>query len=168
MSPRAAVAWLQADRSRACPVPVGVVGPREATAAQCDTAEALGRALGEIGIPVLCGGRQGVMTAVSSGAAAVGGTVIGLLPDDEPDAANDHVSLVLATGIGVARNAVIARAAFALIAVGGGYGTMSECAFALQFGRPVFGLQNAPSIDGIAHVDAVDDAIEGVCRVFLG
>ena len=62
------------------------------------------------GLVVLCGGRQGVMEAVCRGATAAGGTAVGLTPDPDPDLANRYASIVLATGIGEARNAIIARA----------------------------------------------------------
>ena len=81
------------------------------------------------------------MTAVSEGAAGAGGTVVGLLPDDDPDAANPHVSVAVATGLGEMRNAVIVRNASAVIAIGGGYGTLSEIGFALKSATPVIGIQ---------------------------
>ena len=93
---------------------------------------ALGRGLAGLGVVVLCGGLVGVMTAVSRGAAEAGGTVVGVLPNGDWRTANPWVTIPIATGIGVARNAVIARAALALVAVGGGYGTLSEIAFGLQ------------------------------------
>ena len=167
LSPRAAVAWLQQRSGRPCPVPVGVVGPREARPEQLETARELGRGLAELGLVVLCGGRQGVMEAVSAAATEAGGQVVGLLPDEDAGMANPHVTIALATGIGIARNAIIARAAFALVAVGGGYGTISECAFALQFGRPVIGLANAPELAGMAQCTTVEAAVKAVAEALL-
>ena len=162
-----AVHWLQHDSGHPCRVPVGVVGPRQASSPQIETARRLGAWLGRLGLVVLCGGRQGVMEAVCRGVAAENGLSIGLLPDDHWDKANSFVSVPLASGIGVARNAVIARASLCLIAVGGGHGTLSEIAFGLQFGRPVFALARAPNVAGVRALDdwpAVEDA---VCRVVL-
>ncbi len=107
------------------------------------------------------------MEAVCKGVAGGGGTSVGLLPDEAWSAANPHVSLPLATGLGVARNAVIARAAFCLVAVGGGYGATSEIAFALQFGRPVFGLVEAPALPGIVQLDSVQAALSAVAERLL-
>lgn len=147
--------------------PVAVIGTRTPTAAQSSAAFAMGRFLAGHGVTVLCGGRSGVMEEVCRGVAEAGGLSIGLLPDDEPEAANPYVTVPLATGIGVARNALIARAACCLVAIGGGYGTLSEIAFALQFKRPVFLLEGAPSVDGAQACTDADAALDAVARVIL-
>ena len=164
---RGAVRWLQRESGRPCRAPVAVIGAREATEPQLAFATALGRGLAELGIVVLCGGLVGVMTAVSRGAAEAGGTVVGVLPNGDWRTANPWVTIPIATGIGVARNAVIARAALALIAVGGGYGTLSEIAFGLQFGKPVLGFFDAEPVPGVERVASVDDALDRVARVVL-
>jgi uncharacterized protein (TIGR00725 family) len=107
------------------------------------------------------------MEAACRGIATAGGISVGLLPDAEWDAANAYVSIPIATGIGVARNAIIARACWALVAVGGGYGTISEAAFGLQFGRPVFGLAGAPRIPGVVQLEDWPELEERLCRAFL-
>jgi uncharacterized protein (TIGR00725 family) len=163
-----AVRWLQTASGSPCRVPVGVIGPRAAEPRQLETAARLGGRLAGLGLVVLCGGREGVMAAVCEGVAAAGGTSIGLLPDDSWEAANPHVTVPIATGLGVARNAVIARASLCLVAVGGGYGTLAEVAFGLQFGRPVFGLDGAPEVAGVVALGSVDDACRAVARVALG
>ena len=80
------------------------------------------------------------MEASCAGARQEGGTTVGLLPGDDRAAANPHLDVALATGLGELRNGLIVRAADAVIAVGGGYGTLSEIGFALRLGRPVMGL----------------------------
>jgi hypothetical protein len=80
------------------------------------------------------------MEAGCRGTAEHGGISISLLPDATWKAANPCVTIPIATGLGVARNAIIAQAFFCLVAIDGGYGTLSEIAFGLQFGRPVFAL----------------------------
>jgi uncharacterized protein (TIGR00725 family) len=81
--------------------------------------------------------------------------------------ANPHVSVPIATGIGIARNALVARAALCLVAIGGGYGTISEIAFALQFEKKVFVLADGPLIDGVQPCDDAAQAADGVARVVL-
>ena len=162
-----AVHWLQHDSGHPCRVPVGVVGPRQASSPQIETARRLGAWLGRLGLVVLCGGRQGVMEAVCRGVAQCGGVSVGLLPDAHWTAANPYVGIPLATGIGEARNALIARAALCLLAIGGNHGTMSEMAFAQQFGRPVFGLEDAPPVPGTVRVADADAALHAVARVVL-
>jgi uncharacterized protein (TIGR00725 family) len=106
------------------------------------------------------------MEAACEGAASAGGMSIGLLPDDEWQAANRFVTIPIATGIGVARNAIIARAGLALVAVGG-YGTLSEIALALQFGRPVLTLLDAPAVSGVRPMDSVEATLDAVCHLVL-
>ena len=161
-----AVAWLFA-RPDCRRVPVGVIGPRDPTDDQRHTAEALGRRLGALNLAVMTGGRGGVMAAASRGVRAGGGLTLALLPDDDWEAANDAVAIPLATGIGSARNALIARACLALIAVGGGYGTLSEIAFGLHFDRPVFSLCDAPAVPGAVVCDGVDAVVAGLLPVLL-
>lgn len=119
---------------------VAVIGPSEAAAAELEAAEEVGRLLAQRGAVVVCGGLGGVMEAVSRGAASAGGTTIGILPGGDRGAANPHVTVAVATGIGEARNAIVARTADAVIAVGGAYGTLSEIALALRAGKRVVGL----------------------------
>ena len=102
-----ALRWLQRDSGRPRREPVAVVGGRRAGAADLERAHALGAALAKVGIVVLCGGRGGVMRAVCEGVASEGGLSIGLLPGDTVADANDAVSVPIATGLGIARNALI-------------------------------------------------------------
>jgi uncharacterized protein (TIGR00725 family) len=164
---REAVRWLQRESGQPCRVPVGVIGPRQASEAQLGTAVALGRALAETGLVVVCGGREGVMEAVCRGVASAGGLSIGLLPDADPALANPYVSVPLATGLGEARNALLARCALCLIAIGESYGTLSEVALGLQFGKPVLGLEGAPAVPGVRPIAGVDAALDAVAAVVL-
>jgi uncharacterized protein (TIGR00725 family) len=119
---------------------VAVVGPGEATPEEQAHAEEVGQLLAARGAVVVCGGLGGVMGAVSRGAASAGGAVIGILPGSDRGAANEHVTVAIATGMGEMRNALVVRAADAVIAVGGAYGTLSEIAFGLRTGVPVVGI----------------------------
>lgn len=148
-------------------VPVGIIGPREADAEELRLAEALGREIGRLGVPVLCGGRTGVMEAAAKGAKSASALTIGVLPDDDWSAANDYIDMPLATGLGPARNAVVARACDALVAVGGLYGTVTEVAYGLHFGKPVFGLAGAPKVKGVRHLDSVDRVVEELLPILL-
>lgn len=139
---------------------VGVIGPRDASPAQVAAARAIGQSLGGLGLTVICGGRSGVMEAVSAGVADAGGLVIGILPGSTPDEANPFVGIPLPTGLGEARNMVIAKAARVLIAVGGSYGTLSEVAYGLHFDKAVIGLEDAPAVEGVQHADTVEAAVE--------
>ena len=100
------------------------------------------------GAVLVCGGLGGAMEAACRGAKAEGGTTLGILPGTDRSAANPYVDVAVPTGLGEARNALVVRAADALIAVEGGYGTLSEIALALRAGKPVIGL-GTWEIDGI-------------------
>jgi uncharacterized protein (TIGR00725 family) len=119
---------------------IAVVGPGEASDGELVAAEAIGRVLAERGAVVICGGLGGVMAGACRGAKAAGGTTVGILPGKERAAANEWVDVAVPTGLGEARNALVVRAADAVIAVGGGYGTLSEIALALKAGKPVVGV----------------------------
>jgi uncharacterized protein (TIGR00725 family) len=162
-----AVRWMQRETPYKIRIPVGVIGPREAGPEQLRAAEGIGAGLADMGFSVICGGRQGVMEATCNGVRRAGGLSIGLLPESDPAAANHYVGIVIATGIGEARNALIARAAFCLVAIGDSYGTLSEVALGLQFGKSVFGLAGAASVEGVIQMNSVDDALAQVARCAL-
>lgn len=146
---------------------VGMIGPREARASQRAAAERIAFALGGLGLTLICGGRTGVMEAASKGCSEAGGLMIGILPGSTPEGANAHVAIPLPTGLGEARNMVIAKSARVLIAVGGSYGTLSEVAYGLHFDKPVIGLEAAPDVPGVTHVDGPDAAVEAALGALL-
>jgi uncharacterized protein (TIGR00725 family) len=146
---------------------VGVIGPRDASAVETATAEAVGAALGSLGLTVICGGRSGVMEAVSKGIATSGGLVIGILPGSTPNEANRFVGIPLPTGLGEARNMIIAKSARVLIAVGGSYGTLTEVAYGLHFGKAVIGLEGAAKVDGVQHAGSVAGAMDLAATALL-
>ena len=141
---------------------MAVVGAGEGSPEAEAAGEAVGRLLAESGATVVCGGLGGVMAAACRGAKAVGGTTLGILPGNDRQDANPWVDLAVATGMDEARNALIVRTADAVIAVAGGYGTLSEIALGLRLGRPVVVLDSW-AIDGTraAHdpADAVAQAL---------
>jgi uncharacterized protein (TIGR00725 family) len=143
---------------------VAVVGPGEGTAEEIRAAELIGRGLAEGGAIVVCGGLGGVMAAACHGASAVAGVTVGVLPGTDRASANEWVQIALPTGLGELRNGLIIRAADAVIAVGGAYGTLSEIALALRTGVPVIGLKTW-GIEGIEEVGSAAEAVErALCR----
>jgi uncharacterized protein (TIGR00725 family) len=138
---------------------VAVVGPSEATEEEAAIARAVGAGLARSGAIVLTGGRGGVMAAASRGAAESGGTTVGILPGTSRDEANEWVHVAIPTGLGELRNGLVVRAADAVIAVGGAYGTLSEVALALKTGVPVIGI-GTWKIDGIQSVSSPREAVE--------
>ncbi len=146
---------------------VGIIGPREASAAQFAAAERIGHDLGRLGLTLICGGKTGVMEAVSKGCSAAGGLMIGILPGNEPRDANPYVGVPLPTGLGEARNMVIAKSARVLIAIGGSYGTLSEVAYGLHFSKTVIGLEGAPDVAGVTHVASTEEAVSRALEALI-
>jgi uncharacterized protein (TIGR00725 family) len=137
---------------------VAVVGPGSAGEEQVAAAEEAGRLIAERGALLVCGGLGGVMEAACRGARSAGGTTLGLLPGDDRGDANPFVDIALPTGLGEGRNALVVRAADAVLAIGGGYGTLSEIALALRAGKPVIGV-GTWDIEGVQAVDGVEAAV---------
>lgn len=120
---------------------VAVCGPSAATPEELAWAEEIGRLLARAGAVLVCGGLGGVMEAAARGCEAEGGTSVGILPGGDRRAANPHLTVAVATGMGEARNAVIVRTADVVIAISGEFGTLSEIALARKMGKPVVGLR---------------------------
>jgi uncharacterized protein (TIGR00725 family) len=119
---------------------IAIVGAADASADELEAAESVGRLLAERGVVVVCGGRGGVMEAACRGAAGQGGITLGLLPGSEASGGNPFLTIALPTGMNQARNAILALAGEAIIAIGGGPGTLSEIGLALKAGKRVVGL----------------------------
>ena len=146
---------------------VAVVGPGDASTTEFDAAEAVGRGLARAGATVVTGGLGGVMAAASRGATSAGGTTVGLLPGTSRADGNEWLTIALPTGMGELRNGLVVRAADAVIAIGGGYGTLSEVALALKTGTPVIGL-NTWAIEGVEPVDSPEEAVNQALRRTAG
>lgn len=119
---------------------IGVAAASQPDARITALARELGARLAEGGAVIICGGGLGAMAAVCAGARAAGGVTVGLLPGNDRGEGNPDLSLALPTGLGEGRNVLLVRASDALVAVGGGFGTLSEIALALRIGVPVVGL----------------------------
>lgn len=138
---------------------VAVCGASEATPAQLDAAREVGKLLAESGAVVINGGLGGVSGAASEGASSAGGTVVGLLPDVDRNEANPNLTLALPTGLGQARNLLIVTAAESVIAIGEGWGTLSEIALARRLGRAVFALDTW-QVKGLEVVHSPAEAVK--------
>ena len=146
---------------------MAVIGGSSAGFDACQVAEDVGRELARNGAVLVCGGLGGVMAAACRGAKAAGGVTVGILPGDSRAETNAWVDVALPTGMGEARNALVVRAADALVAVGGEFGTLSEIALALRLGKPVVGIatwelaQQGRTVEAVVRVD---DPVEAVRR----
>ena len=140
---------------------VAVIGAGKCDEKTAATARNVGRRLAEGGCSVVTGGLGGVMEAASRGAKEAGGMVIGILPTGSATDANPYVDIPIVTGMGDARNAIIANTAEAFIAVAGAHDTLSEIAFALKRGKPVVGL-GTWDIKGVVNAATPEEAVRRV------
>ncbi len=144
---------------------IGVIGAADCSESIRQLAQELGAGIARLGAILVCGGRGGVMEAASQGAREAGGMAVGILPGDSPRDGNVSLSLALATGLGDARNAVIARACDIVVAVDGGYGTLSEIGLSLKMGKPVIGINTWQCTDPRgkkAEIHQAKDATEAL------
>lgn len=138
---------------------IGVIGSGREDPGLNGLAEEVGGLIARAGFILINGGLGGVMQASAKGAKEAGGSTIGILPGLDPDAANPFIDIPVSTGLGEGRNLIIVRAAGALIAIGGEYGTLSEIALALKLKRPVVGLKTWEVSDEIARAESAADAV---------
>ncbi len=144
---------------------ISVIGGQEADEQASRLAFEVGREIGARGHVLICGGRTGVMREACRGAKESGGLTVGILPGDDLGDVNEFVDIPLPTGIGYARNVLVARAGEAVIAIDGSLGTLSEIAFALISSRPVVGIGTWELRDGHgeeAPIERVEDAPSAV------
>lgn len=147
---------------------IGVIGAGECDQVVALLAEEVGRAIARRGATLVCGGLGGVMEAAARGAKAEGGTTLGILPGLDAGAANPHIDVTVPSGLGEARNALVVRASNALVAIHGGYGTLSEIALALKTGTPVVGIETWRVSDEIVPASSAEDAVDKALRLAEG
>ena len=116
---------------------MSVIGSSSATSQEIAWAEEVGRLLAESNTVLVCGGMGGVMSAACRAAQAAGGLTVGILPSADASAGNEFLDVVIPTGMGYARNAVVVYSGRAVIAIGGSSGTLSEMAYATIRNIPV-------------------------------
>jgi len=145
---------------------VAVIGNAACSVEEAKLAQEIGEQLASRGATVVCGGLGGAMEAVCRGAKLKGGLTVGILPGNDPEMANPWVDVVIATGVGQGRNAMVVQSAQAVIAIGGRYGTLSEIGLALKRGIPVVGLntwvlsRGGKEDDTIIRARNVADAVD--------
>ena len=145
---------------------IGVLGPHNCSKEEKDLGFSVGAEIARHGAILVCGGLNGMMEAAAEGAKSEQGVTVGILPGEKASAANEFIDIALPTGLGAIRNALLVRACDAVIAIRGGYGTLSEIAFALRLGVPAVGLQtwsvvqNGKADPGIHVATTPEEAVE--------
>jgi hypothetical protein len=144
---------------------VSVIGDSVCDEEIYKVAEEVGRLIAQNNWILITGGLGGVMEAASKGAKQAGGITVGILPGFSKEEANRYVDIPITTGLSHARNIIIARSADVVIAISGGYGTLSEIAIALKLGKPVFGIKTWENIEGVKKVSSPEEAIFNVLKL---
>jgi uncharacterized protein (TIGR00725 family) len=139
---------------------VAVIGSGTATGRLYEQAREVGRLIAERSGIVVCGGLSGVMEAAARGATEVGGTAIGILPDEDRRRQNEFLSYSVATGVGQARNLAVVCSGDVIIAVGGEYGTLSEIGLARKVGLPVVVLGGWDLGEHVTVTSSAREAVE--------
>ena len=143
---------------------IGVIGAGDCPQEIFSIAIELGYLIGQNNWVLICGGLGGVMEGAAKGCYRAHGMTVGILPGNEKSAANPFIRLSIPTGLDEARNLLVVRASDVVVAIAGGYGTLSEIGLALKIGKPVIGIKTWTGIEGIHYVETPQMAIEAVTR----
>jgi len=138
---------------------IGVIGGSQPDKESRQNAFRVGQLIAEKGAILVCGGLSGVMEAASRGAKQAGGLTLGILPGDSADDANIYVDIPVATGLGYARNSLVAMNSDVIIAINGQYGTLSEIAYGCIYGKKIIGI-GTWDIDAVIKVKSAEEAVE--------
>ncbi len=144
------------------PLHIGVIGAGTCIDSTYKMAMGLGFEIGKRGWNLVCGGLGGVMEGAAKGCMQAGGMTIGILPDLNKNSANSYIRVPIPTGLGEGRNLLVVRASDILVAIAGGYGTLSEIALALKSKKPVIGLETWDDINGVLYVPDYHAAIRTI------
>ena len=128
-------------------------------------ARGIGEGIAKNGWILLTGGLGGVMEGASKGAAEAEGLVVGILPGPTRQGANPYLGVAIVTNLGHARNVVLAHSSDALVALGGGFGTLSEMAIARKLGKGVVGFESF-ALEGVTPASSIEEVL-GVLRAWL-
>lgn len=143
---------------------VSVIGGRNCTPEVEQTAKELGKKLAKVAGILVSGGLSGVMEAVCSGFKSGGGLTIGFIPTYNKKDANKFVDISIPTGLGLARNVLVVKAADVVVALSGRAGTLSEIAYCIQFGIPVITL-NSWDVPGVIKLNTIDEVVDKVKEI---
>lgn len=138
---------------------IGVIGGSQPDKESRQNAFRVGQLIAEKGGILVCGGLSGVMEAASRGAKEAGGLTLGILPGNSADDANVYVDIPIATGIGYARNSLVALNSDVIIAINGRFGTLTEIAYGCIYGKKIIGI-GTWDIDNVIKVKSAEEAVE--------
>ncbi|MBD3224309.1 MAG: TIGR00725 family protein [Caldithrix sp.] len=139
---------------------IGVIGGRESDEQALHMAYETGQWIARYEYGLVCGGKGGIMESAARGCKEQQGWTVGIIPEEDNSTANPFIDIVIPTGMGIMRNALVVRSARGLIAIDGQYGTLSELAFALQMHKPVVGINTWDVSETIVQAKEGREAIQ--------
>ncbi|MGB2630911.1 MAG: TIGR00725 family protein [Candidatus Omnitrophota bacterium] len=146
---------------------VSIIGGYKCEQEFAKLAEDVGEIIAREGLGLVCGGRSGIMEAACKGAKKAGGLTVGIIPGEDKKEANEYVDVVIATGMGYSRNAIVAGTADLVVAFPGKYGTLSEIGFALNSGKEVYGF-GTWDIEGVVKLEKPEELREILKKALSG
>ena len=136
---------------------IAVIGSSDPDPEFMALAADVGRTIAASGAVLICGGLGGVMEAAARGAKEKGGLTVGILPDYNKESANPFIDVVVPTGLGHARNILVAASGDLIVALPGSHGTRSEISIALKLNKPVIGIRDWGNILGVRQVNSIEE-----------
>lgn len=146
-------------------VQIAVIGAGDAGQDLFSLAERAGRAIAAAGCTLVCGGLGGVMAGACKGAKEAGGKTVAIIPGTDSSTANPWAEVVIVSGLGHARNALVVQSAQGVVAMPGSWGTMSEIALSIKMGKPVAAVDSWKEISGVLQTSSPESAVEAVLRM---
>jgi uncharacterized protein (TIGR00725 family) len=146
---------------------IGVIGAGQCNDEIYEEARSVGAGIAKAGATLVCGGLGGVMEGACQGAYEAGGQTVGILPGADRAQSNPYVMIPIVTDLGHGRNILIVRSSDILVAISGGYGTLSEISIALKLGKPVIGLHTWPNMEGIRYVTTPEAALDALSSLMV-
>jgi uncharacterized protein (TIGR00725 family) len=130
---------------------IGVIGYNDdrCTEVAKEIAYDVGNEIALSGSVLVCGGLGGVMEAACRGAKEANGTTVGIIPQDNFSFANQFCDIVICTGIGFARDFIVATSSDAIIAIGGGIGTLIEMSVGYMIKKKVIAISPSGGVSDI-------------------
>jgi uncharacterized protein (TIGR00725 family) len=130
---------------------IGVIGYNDdrCTEVAKEIAYEVGKEIALSGSVLVCGGLGGVMDAACRGAKEVNGVTVGIIPQDNFSFANQFCDIVICSGIGYARDFIVATSSDGIIAVGGGIGTLIEMSVGYMIKKKIVAISSSGGVSDV-------------------
>ncbi len=145
---------------------IAVIGAADPSPEFESLATEVGRTIASRGAILICGGLAGIMEFAARGAKDKGGLTVGILPGYNRESANPFIDVIVPSGLGHARNVLVAASGDLIIAFPGSHGTRSEISIALKLNKPVIGIKDWGAISGVRQVNSISELEKELVPIF--